>query len=229
MEFWAVSTRLFTNPIFMLNLFSAVFIVMANTGFYTFLPKYFEFAFRQKASTAAAAAGAASCLASTTGLISAGYVIKRWQPSARSLSAWMIATTVMGVIGSLSLLVIGCPSLDIHGMSSEFDDTVDRTRSGRQIESAKPGALMYLPIGPGQSIRCPTSADSAAVSIAQMTFLATSMNIFSVVANISNNINNNNNNNNQVSYNAQSNNNVVTNTNVNNGNQVNVMVPILMP
>ena len=62
-----------------------------------------------------------------------------------------------------------------------------------------------------------------------MTFLATAMNIFSVVANISNNINNNNNNNNQVSYNAQSNNNVVTNTNVNNGNQVNVMVPVLAP
>ena len=113
--------------------------------------------------------------------------------------------------------------------SSESDKNSDSRRSGRQIESARPGALMYLPIGPGQSIRCPTSADSAAVSIAQMTFLATSMNIFSVVANISNNINNNNNNNNQVSYNAQSNNNVVTNTNVNNGNQVNVMVPILMP
>ena len=112
--------------------------------------------------------------------------------------------------------------------TSPSDNDIDR-RSGRQIESARPGALMYLPIGPGQSIRCPTSADSAAVSIAQMTFLATSMNIFSVVANISNNINNNNNNNNQVSYNAQSNNNVVTNTNVNNGNQVNVMVPILMP
>ena len=77
--------------------------------------------------------------------------------------------------------------------------------------------------------RCPTAADSAAVSLTQMTFLATAMNIFSVVANISNNINNNNNNNNQVSYNAQSNNNVVTNTNVNNGNQVNVMVPVLAP
>ena len=115
--------RLCTNPIYMLNLFSAVFIVMANTGFYTFLPKYFEFAFRQKASTAAAAAGAASCLASTIGLISAGYVIKRWQPSARSLSAWMIATTLMGIIGSLSLLVIGCPSLDIHGMTPALDDT----------------------------------------------------------------------------------------------------------
>ena len=113
--------------------------------------------------------------------------------------------------------------------TSESDDNAVDRRSGRQIESARPGALMYLPLGPGQSIRCPTSADSAAVSIAQMTFLATSMNIFSVVANISNNLNNNNNNNNQLSYNAQSNNNVVTNTNVNNGNQVNVMVPVLAP
>ena len=49
----------------------------------------------------------------------------------------------------------------------------------------------YLPF------RCPTAADAAAVSIAQMTFLATSMNILSIVANINNNLNNNNNNNNQ--------------------------------
>ena len=39
----------------------------------------------------------------------------------------------------------------------------------------------------------------------------------------------NNNNNNQLSYNAQSNNNVVTNTNVSDWNQVNVMVPVLAP
>ena len=45
------------------------------------------------------------------------------------------------------------------------------------------------------------------------------------MTNISNNINNNN----QLSYNGKSNNNVVTNTNVNNGNQVNVMVPVLAP
>ena len=67
--------------------------------------------------------------------------------------------------------------------------------------------------------------DAAAVNIAQMTFLATAMNILSIVANI----NNNNNNNNQVNINAQSNNNIVSNTNVNNGNQVNVMVPVLNP
>ena len=87
---------------------------------------------------------------------------------------------------------------------------------------------MYLPLSNAGSIRCPTSADAAAVSLTQMTFLATAMNIFSVVANISNNLNNNNNNNNKVSFNVQSNNNVVTNTNVNNGNQVNVMVPVIV-
>ena len=77
--------------------------------------------------------------------------------------------------------------------------------------------------------RCPTAADAAAVNIAQMTFLATAMNILSIVANINNNLNNNNNNNNQVNINAQSNNNIVSNTNVNNGNQVNVMVPVINP
>ena len=51
---------------------------------------------------------------------------------------------------------------------------------------------MYLPLSNAGSIRCPTAADAAAVSITQMTFFATAMNIFSVVANISNNLNNNN-------------------------------------
>lgn len=57
-------------------------------------------------------------------------------------------------------------------------------------------------------------------SIAQMTFLSTTLNILSIVININNNLNNNNNNNNRLNINAQSNNNIVTNTNVNNGNQV---------
>ncbi len=110
-----------------------------------------------------------------------------------------------------------------------IQDNNSSTRRGRQIQEAEGGAVMYLPLGPGASIRCPTAADAAAVSLAQMTFLATSMNILSVVTNVSNNLNNRNNNNNQISYNVQSNNNVVTNTNVNNGNQVNVMVPVLNP
>ena len=116
--------------------------------------------------------------------------------------------------------------------------TVDKTfKSGESVEAADvmDTDMQYLYTdGEMWHFMAPDTfeqyaADAAAVSLAQMTFLATSMNIFSVVANISNNINNNNNNNNQVTFNVQSNNNVVTNTNVNNGNQVNVMVPVLNP
>lgn len=129
MELLAVTKRLGTNPVFMLNLVSAVFVVLGNVGFYTFLPKYFEFAFRQKASTAAVAGGAANCVASAIGLIAAGYVIKRWQPTARWLSVWMIATTMMGVIGSLSMIGIGCPSLDINGMTTSSSSAIDQNSS----------------------------------------------------------------------------------------------------
>jgi len=106
---------------------------------------------------------------------------------------------------------------------------IQNPRQSRQIHSSDGGATMYLPLGGQGHVRCPTAADAAAVSIAQMTFLSTTLNILSIVININNNINNNNNNNNQLNINAQSNNNIVSNTNVNNGNQVNVMVPVLNP
>ena len=66
-------------------------------------------------------------------------------------------------------------------------------------------------------------------SIAQMTFLSTTLSILSIVININNNLNNNNNNNNRLNINAQSNNNIVTNTNVNNGNQVIFFLFIINP
>ena len=112
----------------MLNLLSSTFVVLSQVGFYTFLPKYFEFAFRQKASTSGAAGGAANCVASTIGLIAAGYVIQRWKPRARWLAAWGIATNIIGIIGSLSLIGIGCPSLQIYGMTSSQTETqIDST------------------------------------------------------------------------------------------------------
>ena len=65
---------------------------------------------------------------------------------------------------------------------------------GRQMSG---GQVVRSLLSSSLPVRCPTAADAAAVSIAQMTFLATSMNILSIVANINNNLNNNNNNNNQ--------------------------------
>ena len=117
-EFLVVVKRLATNRVYMLNLLSTIFLLLGHVGFYTFLPKYYEFGFHQTASTSGAAGGAANCVASIIGLITAGCAIQRWKPSARWLAAWGIATTIIGVIGSISLIGIGCPSLQIYGMTS---------------------------------------------------------------------------------------------------------------
>ena len=61
---------------------------------------------------------------------------------------------------------------------------------------------MYVSLdGGGGGESCPSLADSAAVSLSQMAFLAMTVSIFSVVANIANNLNNNNNNQNDNNLN----------------------------
>ncbi|XP_042860811.1 uncharacterized protein LOC122246346 [Penaeus japonicus] len=89
--------------------------------------------------------------------------------------------------------------------------------------------LMYLPIGGTTKVQCPTAADAAGVSIAQMAFLSICLTVFNVIVNINNNINNNNNNNNINSDNNLSNNNAELSLNVNNAGQVNVMLPPPIP
>lgn len=88
---------------------------------------------------------------------------------------------------------------------------------------------MYLPIGGTTKVQCPTAADAAGVSIAQMAFLSICLTVFNVIVNINNNINNNNNNNNINSDNNLSNNNAELSLNVNNAGQVNVMLPPPIP
>ena len=76
---------------------------------------------------------------------------------------------------------------------------------------------------------CPTSADSSAVSLAQMAFLSMTVSIFTVVASIANNINNNNNNNNNNNLNfvKQKTQSISQNQNV--VNQINIDLPPPVP
>ena len=59
----------------------------------------------------------------------------------------------------------------------------------------KEDAVMYVNVGGSPSDNaCPSVADSSAVSLSQMAFLAMTVSIFTVVATVANNLNNNNNN-----------------------------------
>lgn len=90
--------------------------------------------------------------------------------------------------------------------------------------------VMYVNIGGSQADNaCPSIADSAAVSLAQMAFLSMTVSIFTVVATVANNINNNNNNHNENNLNVvqQKQNSLSMNQNI--VNQINIDLPPPVP
>ena len=92
--------------------------------------------------------------------------------------------------------------------------------------------ILYMNLGNQQNkiqYDCPTSADSSAVSLAQIAFLSMTVSIFTVVASIANNINNNNNNNNNNNLNfvKQKTQSISQNQNV--VNQINIDLPPPVP
>ena len=82
-EFFGVARRLGTNKIYVFTLISNTFTFLAIIGFAQFLPKYFEFVFRRRASTSGLVGPVANSGASIIGLIIAGLVVGKWRPRAR--------------------------------------------------------------------------------------------------------------------------------------------------
>lgn len=71
-ELLTVTRRLLTNRVWMFNLGSTVFFLFGLIGFFTFLPKYFEFHFRQTASNVGAAGGLTKAGAAVLGIFVSG-------------------------------------------------------------------------------------------------------------------------------------------------------------
>lgn len=108
-ELKAVCKRLFTSKVFMFNLFSGVFLLFGIVGFATFIPKYIEAHFRQRASTSGAAGGIAKSVSSVIGLIVSGYVIGRWKFRARALASWCVFADLLAILGCASIALFACP------------------------------------------------------------------------------------------------------------------------
>ena len=89
---------------------------------------------------------------------------------------------------------------------------------------------MYVNVGGSPSDNaCPSIADSSAVSLAQMAFLAMTVSVFTVVATVANNLNNNNNNvnDNNLNFVQQKQNSLSMNQNI--VNQINIDLPPPVP
>ena len=74
----ACAARLASNKIYVFNVLSAVTALIGFVGFGTFIPKYFEFHFRQEASSSGFAS-LGSSVATGLGVVISGQVIARWR------------------------------------------------------------------------------------------------------------------------------------------------------
>ena len=81
-ETYGMIKRLVKNKIYVLHILATMFLLAVVVGFATFLPKYFEYMFRKRASTSIVGPATKS-VAAVIGLLLAGAVVTKWRPRAR--------------------------------------------------------------------------------------------------------------------------------------------------
>jgi len=105
--------RIFKIKVWVFNAISTIIVLFGFIGFGTFVPKYFEFHFRQSASSSGASGGLSKALGSCFGMILSGIVISKKKFSARTLAAWNLFLGVISVIAFFGVSFLACPPLHV--------------------------------------------------------------------------------------------------------------------
>jgi Organic Anion Transporter Polypeptide (OATP) family len=108
--------RQLSNDILMCRTASSVLHLLPVAGLYTFLPKYLETQFRLAAHDANLIAGIGGILVMGVGIIISGVVILKFNPTARSVAAWIAFTAIVYAAGMAILMFVGCPMNDFAGL-----------------------------------------------------------------------------------------------------------------
>ncbi|XP_042883333.1 uncharacterized protein LOC122260222 [Penaeus japonicus] len=107
--------RLFTNRIWVGNLFNAIVTLLGVSGYWSFKPKYMENQFRKSATDANYFTGMSSLIVSVVGAGVGGTVLRWARPSPRVITGYNIFTTLVGCGGFIALMFVGCPRLEVVG------------------------------------------------------------------------------------------------------------------
>ncbi|XP_042874771.1 solute carrier organic anion transporter family member 74D-like isoform X2 [Penaeus japonicus] len=107
--------RLFTNKIWVGNLYNTTVFVLASSGYWSFKPKYLENQFRKSSSEANYYTGITSLVSLVVGTAIGGTVLRWAQPGPRFVTGYNIFITLLFVCSYVSLMFIGCPKLQIIG------------------------------------------------------------------------------------------------------------------
>nr|XP_027224102.1 solute carrier organic anion transporter family member 3A1-like [Penaeus vannamei] len=107
--------RLFTNKIWVGNLFNTSVFVLASSGYWSFKPKYLENQFRKSSTEANYFTGIISLVSLVVGTSIGGTVLRWAQPGPRFVTGYNIFITLLIVCCYITLMFIGCPKLQIVG------------------------------------------------------------------------------------------------------------------
>ncbi|XP_047469181.1 solute carrier organic anion transporter family member 74D-like [Penaeus chinensis] len=107
--------RLFTNKIWVGNLFNTTVFVLASSGYWSFKPKYLENQFRKSSTEANYYTGITSLVSLVVGTSIGGTVLRWAQPGPRFVTGYNIFITLLFVGCYVTLMFIGCPKLQIVG------------------------------------------------------------------------------------------------------------------
>ena len=107
-EFSEVSRRLMSNKPYVFNLLSTVAFVFATSGVGTFMPKYLEFQFRQRASTSGGLGGLSKTLSAFVGIVAAGVVMSKVEVRARSAAAYCASGVFLSAMAFVVASQLSC-------------------------------------------------------------------------------------------------------------------------
>lgn len=122
--FWTALSRLLSNKILLCRTASGVLHILPISGLYTFLPKYLESQFQLTAGNANIISGLAGILVMGFGVFTSGTIMRKFNPSARFVAAWIAVSALIYVLGMTSLMFVGCANTPFVGL--EQDELVTR-------------------------------------------------------------------------------------------------------
>lgn len=97
--------RQLSNDILMFRTASSVLHLLPVAGLYTFLPKYLESQFRLPAHDANLISGIGGILVMGVGIVISGVVILKFNPTARSVAAYIAFTAIVYAFGKFFGLI----------------------------------------------------------------------------------------------------------------------------
>ncbi len=111
--------RLAAIKLYVFNVFSIVFAVFGMIGFATFLPKYYEYHYRQPPSRAGALGGAFKSASAVLGCLVCGAVVSKFKFEARTLAGWNMFCSFSCSAVFIIFMFLACPKLEMFGLEGD--------------------------------------------------------------------------------------------------------------